>query len=232
MSLKALVKGWIGEALGAYAHWRHLDPSVYTPLNNITIRTTTGTTQIDHIIVSRHGVFVVEAKNIDGWIFGGESEPQWTVSKFGKKFRFQNPLRQNYRHTRALSEFLGLDHQKFISIVMFWGECNFKTPMPRNVLSTGYSSFIKSHTNTILSDLEVQLIINALRTGSLPKTWATRREHVDSLKAKFSNTTTCPKCGSPLVLRTAKSGPRAGHQFYGCSAFPRCRHIVDVQPDS
>ena len=35
----------------------------------------------------------------------------------------------------------------------------------------------------------------------------------------------CPRCGSPLVLRTAKKGAYAGSQFYGCSSFPRCRYI-------
>ena len=32
----------------------------------------------------------------------------------------------------------------------------------------------------------------------------------------------CPKCGQPLVLRTAKKGENAGNQFWGCSGFPKC----------
>ena len=32
----------------------------------------------------------------------------------------------------------------------------------------------------------------------------------------------CPKCGKPLVLRTAKKGEKAGNQFWGCSGFPKC----------
>ena len=38
----------------------------------------------------------------------------------------------------------------------------------------------------------------------------------------------CPRCGSPLVLRTAKRGVNVGNQFYGCSAFPRCRYIENL----
>ena len=34
---------------------------------------------------------------------------------------------------------------------------------------------------------------------------------------------TCPACQSPMVLRTAKKGPNAGNQFWGCSGYPRCR---------
>ena len=37
----------------------------------------------------------------------------------------------------------------------------------------------------------------------------------------------CPRCGSELVLRTAKRGNNAGNQFYGCSNFPKCRYIQD-----
>ncbi len=38
----------------------------------------------------------------------------------------------------------------------------------------------------------------------------------------------CPKCGSKLVIRTAKKGDNVGNQFYGCSAFPKCRYVKNV----
>ena len=38
----------------------------------------------------------------------------------------------------------------------------------------------------------------------------------------------CPRCGAPLVLRTAKQGARAGKQFMGCSAYPKCRYILNI----
>ncbi len=37
---------------------------------------------------------------------------------------------------------------------------------------------------------------------------------------------TCPKCGSAMILRTAKNGPNAGHQFWGCSKYPSCRGMM------
>jgi restriction system protein len=164
-----------------------------------------------------------------GWIFGDEKSSQWTQSLFGKKFKFQNPLRQNYRHTKALAEFLGIDHDKIFSVVMFWGECEFKTPMPPNVLLSGYISYIKSRVEVVFSDDEVQEIVTAIRQGMCPKSWATRRQHVHDLKERFSSPTRCPRCGSSLVLRTAKTGPRPGAQFYGCSKFPRCRYIGQLE---
>ena len=39
----------------------------------------------------------------------------------------------------------------------------------------------------------------------------------------------CPKCGSPMVLRVAKTGTHQGEQFYACSNYPKCRGIVSVK---
>ncbi len=40
--------------------------------------------------------------------------------------------------------------------------------------------------------------------------------------------TSCPRCGEPLILRTAKQGSNAGGQFWGCSTFPKCRHTQNL----
>jgi restriction system protein len=222
MSLMSSLKGWVGEVQGSLAAKIRLDSEIYRSINNVTIPTANGTTQIDHVIVSKYGLFVVETKNIKGWIYGDEKQAQWTQVLYGKKFHFQNPLRQNYRHTKALAEFLGIDHSKIHSVVMFWSECEFKTPMPPNVIDRGYSAHIKSKTEVLFTDDEVDQICEAINSGRLPKTWSTRRQHLNSLQERFSSETTCPKCGAKLVLRTARKGPNAGKQFYGCSRWPSC----------
>lgn len=33
----------------------------------------------------------------------------------------------------------------------------------------------------------------------------------------------CPKCGKPMVKRTAQKGVNAGHEFWSCSGYPECR---------
>jgi restriction system protein len=38
----------------------------------------------------------------------------------------------------------------------------------------------------------------------------------------------CLKCGSALLIRTVKSGAKAGQQFWGCSAFPKCRTVQSL----
>ena len=45
-------------------------------------------------------------------------------------------------------------------------------------------------------------------------------------------TQACPKCGAAMALRTAKSGPNAGGQFWGCTNYPRCRTTLPVEPQA
>ena len=233
MSLKSFIKGWSGELQGTLAHKVFLDSNVYVDINNITLPTANGTTQIDHVIVSRFGIFVVETKNMSGWLFGDEKSPQWTQMLAGKKYKFQNPLHQNYRHVKSLQEFLGIGEENFFSVVMFWGEAEFKTPMPENVMRQGYVPYIKSKLDVLFTGEEMDEIIRIIRAGMLPKSWATSREHVAGLRVRFASTTTCPKCGSALVLRTklatAQSGANTESQFYGCSKFPVCRYVGNVE---
>lgn len=228
MSIVSMLKGFVGEAMGSLAAKLFLDSRIYHSLNNVTLQTSNGTVQIDHVIVSRFGIFVIEAKNYQGWIFGSESQAEWTQSLIGgRKFKFQNPLRQNYRHIKTLSEFLGLPQDKFHSVVMFWGGSEFKTSMPDNVMSKNYSSYIKGKTEILFTGTEVERMAGALQTGRMPtgliKGLETRRVHLDSLKERHSSTTRCPKCGTDLVERVIKSGERAGQKFLACNAFPKCR---------
>ena len=109
-------------------------------------------------------------------------------------------------------------------MVMFWCESEFKTEMPRNVMATSYATYIKSFDQQLFTDAEVSAAVEAIRTGALAKSWATRKAHLASLAARHSSTAWCAKCGNPMVLRTARSGPNSGGKFYGCSAYPKCRH--------
>lgn len=73
----AWFKGLLGEFLVNLSVHLFLDKSDYLLIKNVTLPSEDGTTQIDHIIVSRYGIFVVETKNMKGWIFGSERQRQW-----------------------------------------------------------------------------------------------------------------------------------------------------------
>jgi restriction system protein len=56
----------------------------------------------------------------------------------------------------------------------------------------------------------------------------------DGQRAAQEARPTCPKCGARLVVRTAHRKPWDGAQFWGCSNYPRCRHIAQLSefPDA
>lgn len=55
-----------------------------------------------------------------------------------------------------------------------------------------------------------------------------KSKRASEAKARASQgITVCPNCGSELVLRTASRGANRGGQFWGCSAYPKCRYTKD-----
>lgn len=219
-------KGHIGELLvRLFAHWQ-LNKHTYRRLHNVTLNTPDGTTQIDHVFLSPYGIFVLETKNMSGWIFGSEKQTQWTQKLYKRTFKFQNPLRQNYKHLKALEATLGVNPEHLHSVITFVGGSSFKTEVPANVTQgIGFIRYIKSFQQVVFSAAEVDAMLHALQTGRRAPSLATQREHVQNLKRRSDPTAErqCPKCGSALLIRTVKSGAKAGQQFWGCSEFPKCR---------
>jgi restriction system protein len=219
----SLFKGWLGERATQLGMWMKLDSITYNRFHNLILNTPNGTTQIDHVLLSRFGVFVIETKNYNGWIFGNENQKSWTQVLHKTKHTFQNPLHQNYRHTKALSEQLNVELGKIHSIVFFIGDAKLKTILPANVMTSGLSNYIRAFNRVVFSDAELARLEQHL--ARLHSTSVSSQEHVHSLRERHSSTTICPKCGSPLIKRIAKRGPQTGTEFWGCSGFPSCKYI-------
>ena len=156
-----------------------------------------------------------------GWIFGSENQAKWT-QQFHQKNSFQNPLRQNFRHIKCLSEYLNVNETHFHSVVFFIGECEFKTDMPSNVLNKGFKAHIESYRIPVLAEPDLNLIMDAIqRLKNDPS--LTKANHLKSLDDRHNSSTVCPKCGGKLVERTARRGPNAGSKFLGSSSYPKCK---------
>src|SRR5208283_6000551 len=84
-----VVKGWFGEKITSAGMWTLLDTNKYRRIDDLIVPAWNGTTQIDHVLVSVQGVFVIETKNMKGWIFGSSENDRWTQSIYGKKKKFQ-----------------------------------------------------------------------------------------------------------------------------------------------
>jgi hypothetical protein len=146
-----------------------------------------GTTQVDHILVSRYGVFVIETKDYNGWIFANQSDAQWTNVHYHLKYRFQNPIRQNFRHLLAvqnLLEFIPRDAVQ--SVVVFCGSAEFKTDVPAGVVHVDeLVAFLKQHTLETIPLNRMQYAVGRLETARLALSGKTDVEHVESLRRRF-----------------------------------------------
>lgn len=225
------VNGYFGELLVKLFASVNLDKNTYHRVDNVTLPTLDGTTQIDHIFVSRFGIFVIETKNMKGWIFGGEEQAQWTQKIYKQTFKFQNPLRQNFKHIKALEAALQISPTAIHSVVTFIGDSTFKTNMPPNVThGKHFISYIKSFRDPVFTESQVNDILSRIQSSRFVPKLAVHQEHVQNLKTRSNPNAErrCPKCGNLLVLRSVKSGERAGQQFWGCSAYPKCRVIQNV----
>lgn len=202
--------------------WLTLDSKVYRRVHNAILPSKNGTAQIDHILVSAYGIFIIETKNIKGWIFGSERQVKWTQMLYGRKYSFQNPIRQTFRQKKVLAEFLGIDEHLIQTIVYFVGDCEFKTRLPPNVLQHGLDSYVMAFKEHVLSDAEIMRISDKLERTAKSKS-LTKKDHLKSLRERHNSTKICPRCGGDLVKRIAKKGANAGSEFFGCSNYPRCK---------
>lgn len=191
-NLKSKFKGWVGEIAMNVTAKVALPNSRYVKFHNVTLPTARGTTQIDHLIVSRNGIFVVETKMMKGWIYGSQYDKQWTQKFPNSSFMFQNPLRQNFGHIKALQEILpDLADDVFQSVICMCGEHKIKTKMPKNVTrGVWYVKFIRSFKEKKLTAEQLSKVISSIENKRLPATRETHKQHVafvKKLKSKDSN---------------------------------------------
>ncbi|MBN8094387.1 NERD domain-containing protein [Vibrio vulnificus] len=206
-----------------------LPESDYTLIKDVTLPTNGGTTQVDHIVVSKYGIFVIETKNMKGWIFGSARQKQWTQTIYHHSSKFQNPLHQNYKHIKALEALLDCTEEHLHSVIVFIGDSTFKTEMPSNVTyARGSIRYIQQFNEVVFSDKDYARLAESINHIKLKRGLVTdlkHRKHVKEVVASKATSNFCPLCGSQMVLRETKRGKNIGKQFWGCSTFPKCRAV-------
>ena len=175
-----------------------------------------------------------------------------------QKNRFYNPVKQNRTHIKWLRNYLGEDVFCYSLIVFsvrcelknVTVKSDYLSVIKRDdlVIEIGY---LWKHLDDSLSDEQMEQIHQKMLVLTNVDE-AVKQSHIDDINCKFYAKTEkelpvqsetaleitpdpentperiCPRCGAPMILRTAKKGDNAGKQFYGCSAFPKCRCILNL----
>ena len=187
------------------------------------------TSEIDVLFITQKGIVVFESKNYSGWIFGNESDSQWTMSlSNNEKHRFYNPIRQNRGHIKWLTKCVG--NIPMFSVIAFSDRCELKKI---TVTSPNVWVINRNQTNRVIREIwkesadilsgeQIEDLFGRLK-GYTKVSEEIKEEHIKDIQ-ETKEALICPKCGGKLVLRTAKQGINAGNQFYGCCNFPKCRY--------
>lgn len=225
-------KGKIGESRVA-GQLEKLNNEEYKLLNNLIINTEKGSYQIDHVIVSIYGIFVIETKNYKGWIHGSENSEYWKKTFYKNKTRFRNPIKQNRAHIYALkSLFSNYKNIRYYPIVVFTSDAELKnvytkTPVVYDYLIT--KTIVEKEKEKILSKEQIENITEKLiKFCSNNKN--TKNNHIVQVQKKIydrrkkERALICPKCGGQLIIRNGPYG-----RFYGCKNYPKCRYRKNIK---
>jgi len=227
--------GEIGEAQVA-SRLERLSRDNYLVTNDLLLHDGNYTTQIDHLVISRYGIFVIETKNVHGKIYGSENKEFWSqylpdigYKRFGntQMHELRNPLWQNAGHIRALRKHLGHD-VPIQGIIAFSNDSDLNITSSQPVLYWHeVIPYIESFTTAVLSDEEV-IRINEKVQNLVDTAPESRQLHLTNIarnkerRYQAISSGKCPLCGGKLVPRTGKYG-----RFYGCSNYPQCKFTLD-----
>lgn len=154
----------------------------YLVINDLMINNNGKTSQIDHVIVSIYGIFVIETKQYNGYLKGNDYDKKWLQYSGKNKYFINNPVHQNYGHVMALRELLNIDKDLFIPIVCI--SSTAKTNIKSNYVVMIYNliSYINKYSREILGNYKD--IYNYLVSVNITDR-RIRKEHVRNIKSNI-----------------------------------------------
>ncbi|MCH5307982.1 MAG: NERD domain-containing protein [Prevotella sp.] len=214
-------------------------PEEYHVFSDMVLETGNRTTQIDHVVVSKYGIFAIETKNYQGDIYGNDMRKEWTqlivtdktyrngrTYTYVTKNRFYNPVKQTLGHVYKIRSFLtDWPYLKVVPIVVFAGSANIDSVSSKNhvIYDTELLDIIRGYKAIYLTETEVVSICNIFSQKNV-RTFVDDETHMRNLESAKRDTIfsgICPKCGGPLIEREGRYG-----SFYGCSNYPKCKYTI------
>jgi type II secretory pathway component PulC len=178
-------RGWTGEFLVRFVLGKNCPKKDIFVINNLMFYDGTKSVQIDHVLINKYGIHIVETKNYAGYIYGKESDSKWIqVLRYGKvKKSFYNPIKQNNGHLYSLKQVMPIKVPLY-SYIVFTGRATLKikdcqTPViyPIRLNRTIKKAKAKGYE---MKPLEVRKVYETLKTLKKNNN-ITHEEHVKSI---------------------------------------------------
>lgn len=196
----------------------------YKVFNDVYLKYKEMSVQIDHLIISKYGVFVIETKNYSGIIFGYEDSNNWTQYLGNNKYLFKNPIKQNKFHALALKNILRISESAIVPIIAFIPKAKLRC-QTRSIVVYSHQllSVIHSKKELKFRDESIEVLINNLNSSIIThENIETKHiEDINKRKEEYNECITnmvCPRCKGKLVERQGKHG-----KFIGCVNYPYCK---------
>lgn len=216
-------RGWFGELCVKMVIGKN-KPGVKYVLNDLKLRISDEkTSQIDHILINKKGIFVIETKNYSGRIYGQENQLEWTqVLNYGKvKNKLYNPVKQNKTHIYHISNIIGEKLPIHSVIVFVQGNVQYISANGIYTLQ-GLKKLVKNGANTLSSEQMASIYGKICEANDRSINKFEHIRNIDTLKLNVTNNI-CPRCGKNLIVRHEKNG-----DFMGCEEYPNCKFTKKI----
>ena len=203
----------------------------YIVLDDLLISGVHGDTQIDHVVISPFGIFVIETKCWGGWISGGENADKWKQTLYDEKYEKPNPIFQNKVHVDAVKFALWQFGTILTVPIVVVVDCERLSVNATNHIIIRLNDLKKEilkYNRIHYTDEQCEkmaLTLQGLSSDDQEK----RERHIQKVQSYQANKQAkieegiCPRCGGQLVLRDGRYG-----RFYGCSNYPMCKFILNL----
>ena len=171
-------KGFIGETMISINLKKLIKKQGFV-INNLIIEENDKSNQMDHILISKKGIFCVETNNYSGTIYGDDKRKEWTqVFNFGKqKYYFYSPVIQNKNHIRSLNNMI--KDYNINNVVIFYNN-NIDNIDSKYVYTV--KSFKKYYLslNDIITEEDVNKIYSILK--NIKDNQISNKKHLENIK--------------------------------------------------
>ena len=223
------IKGYLGEWYVS-KKLNKLNKRKYKVINNLLLKTIKGSTQIDHIVISRYGIFVIETKNYKGIIKGNEYDDNWYQILFNNKETLRNPIKQNNGHIKVIKDIIpSIKYKNINSIILFTKRAKLKVNTETIVTYCNrVNKIIKKYKNKQFTQEEVNYIYERLKELNVDS-FKERKSHIKNVNRNIKNVekslkrNRCPRCGGKLKKKRGRYG-----RFKGCKNYPQCTFKMNL----
>lgn len=155
----------------------------YKILRDVYLGSEKKSTQIDLLVVSRYGIFVIEVKNWSGKIYGTEESLNWQVYNKGYRNEYYNPIRQNNGHLNSLKKAIGGD-LVYTPIVVFTGKADISNLRGEVVSVEKLVKFIKSFKKKVMSRRKRNEVYKKIKKENKRSLKRSHKKYVEKLKKR------------------------------------------------